>query len=363
MKWAAWALSACATNAVAIDWVIAVPEGRAETGARFELIVVAPANQTPPDSLTLSLRVDVAEIPLTVLATEPGAGTRRGYAGTMPPSVSGTLTLRLADRASNLLVVVVTRRDAVQTLTGRPPDEREPPLSEEEPMYFIAGIRGGITARFQLSFKYRLFDTVAGYGHNQPWLSGFYFGYTQNSLWDLSEDSAPFHDTSYRPSFFWKWQRAEGATLGRSGIDALRLGYEHESNGRGGLDSRSVHTLFMRPEWRWSAGRGGMIEFTPKFYAYLAKDDNPDMQEYRGYVDWRLRHDVGGQWITTLVARTGTAGKASVLVDLSRRTRDIKVGPLSGYLHVQFFNGFGESILDYNVRRKAQLRVGLAIVP
>ena len=38
-------------------------------------------------------------------------------------------------------------------------------------------------------------------------------------------------------------------------------------------------------------------------------------------------------------------------------------GPVSGYLHVQFFTGYGESLLDYNVRNKSQLRIGFAIVP
>jgi hypothetical protein len=53
-----------------------------------------------------------------------------------------------------------------------------------------------------LSFKYRLFDRWVGFGQDRPWLSGLYFGYTQNSLWDLSAQSKPFRDTSYRPSLF-----------------------------------------------------------------------------------------------------------------------------------------------------------------
>ena len=76
-----------------------------------------------------------------------------------------------------------------------------------------------------------------------------------------------------------------------------------------------------------------------------------------------MRYDSGGAWLTTAVARVGTSGKGSVQLDMSRRTRDMKVGPLSGYVHVQYFNGWGEDILDYNVRRPWQLRVGLAIVP
>jgi outer membrane phospholipase A len=63
------------------------------------------------------------------------------------------------------------------------------------------------------------------------------------------------------------------------------------------------------------------------------------------------------------VARRGTQRKGSLLIDLSKRARDLRVGPISGYWHVQFFTGYGEDILDYNVRRKSQVRFGFAIVP
>jgi outer membrane phospholipase A len=347
-------------TANAADWVIASPSSRAEAGARFEIIVIAPPRQPLPQDLTLRVGVDIAEIAITAKAVGPAEDNRRGYAATMPASASGPVTLRLADHSSNVLVVVVTRRDTMQTLSAPlGADEREPPLSENDPMYFVVGTRGGTTARFQLSFKYRLFDVSSGIGQERPWLSGLYFGYTQNSLWDLSTESKAFRDASYRPSLFWKWERADQ----RAFFDGARLGLEHESNGGEGARSRSINIAFVRPEWRWKLAEGAGFAFTPKFYAYLDKEENTDIDDYRGYVDWRARYDSGGNWVATTILRRGTAGKGSVELDVSRRTRDLKFGPVSTYLHVQFFAGYGEDILDYNVRRKSQLRFGFAIVP
>jgi outer membrane phospholipase A len=348
-------LLAAPPAALAADWWIVSTTGRAEAGARFELIVIPPSGETAPEELPVRLHMDVTDIALTLKPAGPAENGRRVYAGTMPASADGPVTIRMADQPSNVLVVMAT-----SSLARAIPDEVEPPLSENDPMYFIIGTRGGTTARFQLSFKYRLFDASAGLGQEQPWLSGLYFGYTQNSLWDLSTESKAFRDTSYRPSIFWKWERT-GQT--RALFDGARMGLEHESNGGSGETSRSINIAFVRPEWIWRNREGGSFEFTPKIYTYLDKEENTDIAHYRGYVDWRARWDSGGNWIATTVLRYGTAEKGSLLLDVSRRTRDLKFGPVSGYLHVQFFAGYGESILDYNVKNKSQIRFGFAIVP
>ena len=249
--------------------------------------------------------------------------------------------------------------DALNTFTvNQAQGGIEPPLTEHEPVYFVMGTRGDTNARFQLSFKYRMFDRALGWGRDQPWLSGFYLGYTQTTAWNLSGDSRPFRDTSYRPSLFWAWERVDAKTW----IDALRAGVEHESNGKDGASSRSIDTLFLRPEWHWDTANGERLEFTPKIYGYFNKEDNPDIQRYRGYVDWRLRYgDRQRSWVA--MARTGTAGKGSLTLDYFERTRVLGFGPVSGYFHAQFFAGYGEDILDYNLRNKSQLRLGFAIVP
>jgi phospholipase A1/A2 len=360
---AALAAQAClgAEKATLPDWIIASADGRAVAGQRFEVIVIGPSGEPPPDELQVRLKADADERILTLTAVGVPTAAQRVYAADMPANLGGPVSIELVGRSSSVLsLLVIGKPDTLHALTGAYDDPRvEPPLSEGDPMYFVVGARDGWNARFQLSFKYRLFDQASGYGKDEPWLSGLYFGYTQNSLWEIDSDSKAFRDTSYRPSLFWRWQRADDRTW----LDGIRAGVEHESNGKDGDRSRSINIAFVRPEWRWKLRNGSIFEFTPKIYSYLDKEENPDIQQYRGYVDWRFRYDAAGEWITTPIFRIGTSGKGSVQVDVSKRIRDLKFGPVGGYLHFQYFSGYGEDILDYNVRRPAQFRIGFAIVP
>jgi outer membrane phospholipase A len=340
------------------SWILSSPQGRAVAGERFAVVVVAPPGVPLPEEIALRVNTSSSDIIITLQASGPAQDGRRAYGGRVPPAATGAATLTLDELPSNELLLLVAKRDAVEALTTSSHDEAEPPLQENEPMYVVLGMRDGATARFQLSFKYRLFDYGSGFGQERPWLAGFYFAYTQTSTWDLASDSKAFRDTSYRPSLFWKWERTDNQTW----INGARVGAEHESNGRDGPRSRSINVLFVQPEWRWRVG-GGSLEFAPRFKRYMDKEENPDIEQYRGHVDWKLRYDTGGNWIASTVARTGTAGRGSLQLDLARRTRDLKFGPISGYVYLQYFNGWGEDILDYNVRRNSQIRVGFAIVP
>jgi outer membrane phospholipase A len=357
-RWLILAFAFVALPAPAADWVLSVVEPRVRAGARFEFDVVGPAGEKLPDALGLEVRGERA-VPLIVAeALAPQEGARRRYAAQLPRLPAGAVQLELSDRASGVLVLIVSAEDSLRQLTGAEDTAFEPPLSENEPIYFSVGTRGDTTARFQLSFKYRLFDRQLGWGRAVPWLAGLHFAYTQTSIWNLSETSKPFLDTSYRPSFFWQWRRTDDKTW----IDAVRLGFEHESNGKDGADSRSINTLFVRPEWQFALASGKLFEFTPKIYGYLDKTDNPDIEKYRGYVDWAMRYgDRERSW--RALARVGTAGKGSFQLDWFERTRVFGAGPVSGYVHAQFFSGYGESLLDYNVHNKSQLRIGFAIVP
>jgi outer membrane phospholipase A len=237
--------------------------------------------------------------------------------------------------------------------------EDEPALSANEPMYFIMGKNSehGTDARFQLSFKYRPFDPEGSIAGFVPLLSNLYFAYTQTTLWDICEKSGPFRDTSYRPSLFYKW-----AGSGRNLLpDEWRVGAEHESNGQPGISSRSLNTIFIRPTWNVDTGNSRRLTFYPKLQYYLNKEENSDIQRYRGYVDWQLRYGREDGLILGGLYRLGTGGYSAGQLDLSYPISDRIFARTGAFLHLQLLTGYGETLLDFNRKEDTQIRFGLSI--
>src|SRR5690606_21091805 len=236
-------------------------------------------------------------------------------------------------------------------------EQDEQLLSPNEPMYFVVGGDSeDITAHFQLSLKYRLFDQESSLVKRYSWMDRLYFAYTQTTLWNLSADSRPFEDSSYRPSFFWQ------EILAREGFhpDAMRMGYEHESNGQSAEKSRSIDTLFFQPAWFFPVGQKELM-LAPKFYAYLAKgDENPDITDYRGYLELIARYGDVDNWEFT--TRSRVADRPSIELNASSPLLSQMFTRVGGFLYMQLFHGYGESLLHYNEKEDLQLRVGFAFV-
>lgn len=238
------------------------------------------------------------------------------------------------------------------------PEEEEPPLWINEPMYFVVGKNHDIKARFQFSFKYRMFSEKGIVVKALPFMKHFHLGYTQTSLWNLSADSKPFEDSSYRPSFFWELQEPNHDIW----PDYWRFGFEHESNGQAGPASRSMNIVFVQPGWGMRIGSQDLV-FAPKFYSYVTRgEENADIAKYRGYADWVVRFGRQDGFLAALTARLGTANKGSVQLDLSYPIREQFFSRAGGYVYLQLFHGYGQSLASYNLREEAQVRIGFAIV-
>ena len=265
-----------------------------------------------------------------------------------------------------LLVPVPARADTgpeAETTNDFLPARYARKFAFHEPLYFSLGWRGGTTARFQLSFRYRFFGADNPAKPGDLFAGHLWFGYTQTSLWDIAAQSSPFRDTSYRPSLFWLKRDVGARRLGLRRI-GLAVGLEHESNGRAGDSSRSLNIVFVRPILVLGRTGGYTWTFSPKVYAYLGDlSDNPDIAAYRGYADLLLAVEKPDSWGFSLLGRRGTRGHhASAQLDASYPLDRLFGGGIDSYVHLQVFWGWGESLLEYDRKGPTQVRVGLMLV-
>jgi phospholipase A1/A2 len=365
-------------------WLISqVPPLVASEAIEFDVFFANEGNAPVPNGLADRLRarltggVEPIEVELIAIdidprideAIAPGTFRLRRYKMAIPERIPVEPQLELVGTEIRAIVSLPVRLPTDRLVPApraveRPDpdlDPRPPALSTHEPMYVIFGSRDQASAKLQLSFKYRLFDEESAMTRFFSPLGKLHFGYTQTSLWDIGDESAPFRDTSYRPSFFYQednlWRSADGGQR-----LSFAAGVEHESNGRGAQDSRSMNTIFLRTRWRVNIGPDMYLVLWPKLVSYLERADNPDIATYRGYGDLNVR--IG--WYDGVEASTtwrkGTHTMGSWQIDLTYPIRRRILADAGGFVHLQYFTGFGESLLDYNLRRQSQVRLGFSIV-
>jgi outer membrane phospholipase A len=234
-----------------------------------------------------------------------------------------------------------------------------------EPLYFLMGWEDP-QVKFQISFKYRLFNADEddpGWAVRQvPQLANLYLGYTQTSLWDTAAESAPFYDTAYKPEFFYQTTRIDqGRWAPWFGMDA-QGGFQHASNGQDGPESRSLNVAYVMPTFYFGDVKKFHFRFAPRVYTYVGSlEDNPDIADYYGHV--QLRAMVG--WTDgAQLSVIGTIGDGfnygSTQLDLTYPLYRLAGGSIAVYLDLQYFTGYGETLLDYNVRSSA-FRAGFSL--
>jgi phospholipase A1 len=193
--------------------------------------------------------------------------------------------------------------------------------------------------KFQISLKSKLWENILGDA------SDLWFGYTQSSRWQVfnGSQSRPFRETDYEPEVMLNFRTHRelpwGWDLRMSGVSLT-----HVSNGRDVPQSRSWNrvigqfgfdrpgwTVVVRPWWRIHEDR--------------PTDDNPDIEDFMGRGELLVTRNWGGHEISALFRHSLRGG------DRSHSAVELNwafpiYGELKGYL--QFFSGYGESLIDYN---------------
>jgi outer membrane phospholipase A len=312
-----------------------------------------------------------------------GAFATREYVTAVPDQIIGQVVMEFTDLPANRVVFDVVAAGTGENFQGKDVGttfkrfvkEVEPEANDKgsepgrffrehifayEPMYFIA-LAKSPNAKFQISFAYQLLNHDGPLAMRVPWLKGFRLGYTQLSLWDWNSSSGAFYDTSYKPEIFYTWKNVLRAQPTNWFELDLQGGLKHESNGKGGDDSRSLNIVYLRPTLTLGRDEGLQLAVQPRVWVYLGDlSDNPDIADYRGYAD--LRAVLGwkrGLQLSALGRMEQDGNHRSLQLDATYPTMRF-FGSFSLYLDVQYFYGYGESLLGYD-QKTEQLRVGLAL--
>jgi len=220
--------------------------------------------------------------------------------------------------------------------------------------YFTTGIplntsidRNTADALFQISIRQRLTKS------RLPFDTFLYLTYTQKSFWDVYADSAPFRDNNYNPALgIGKYIIHDNKFKGTAFLQI-----EHESNGKGGEESRS-----------WN-----MISFSTKYFFNLQLtlglevwiplvdgEENKDLIDHRGIGTFSLNYITKDAkwWLSAdLTPRKGWGNINTVM------TAGFKVSKNANqYIYARFYDGKGDSLLDYD-KYSMNIRLGFCIKP
>jgi outer membrane phospholipase A len=228
-------------------------------------------------------------------------------------------------------------------------------------MYFLIGTDPQ-KSKFQISLKYVFFDGQSRLGQKYTWLQGIHFGYTQTSFWDLKSASAPFKDTSYKPELFFL---SNNLSIRPSWLNGffMQTGIRHESNGRGGQDSRSTNTFYLNPIFiQYDPQTHLGLQVSARIMGYTGNDDdtNRDFPDYRGYFEVEVKAGKAEGFVLGASFRFAPKG-VSTQLDLTYPLSRLWSNAAGIYLHAQYTDALAESLLNYQERTQA-FRLGFAIV-
>jgi phospholipase A1 len=200
-------------------------------------------------------------------------------------------------------------------------------------------------AKFQLSFKTKVLQSIF-WGEGDLWLA-----YTQRAHWQIYNTtlSRAFRELNYEPEFILNFPlniELFGGRLKRAGI-----AFNHQSNGRALPLSRSWNRIIFN--LGYEAGNW-QVELRPWIRLSDDDDENPEITKYVGNGELDLGYEYNRHEFYAIVTHPFNTMKYGSL-QLNY------VFPIEGHIrgHVQFFHGYGETMIDYN-HEQTTLGIGIS---
>ena len=227
-----------------------------------------------------------------------------------------------------------------------------------------------VETEFQLSFRYLfLADWLQDVLGRE---TSVFAAYTTRSYWQVwnSADSRPFRTTEHAPELVFERPLPDQDFLVRVAPII------HQSNGEAGVVSRSWDRGYVELVWRSDDWLTGAHTVRPWEYTAAQSasaqiwwpwggdepEDNPDIYDYRGYgrIRYSTYFDTRFKPSVSITAGSnlgsGAEFRGAFEVDFSLTLTGLS------RLHLQFFRGYGDSLLDYD-QLVTRYGIGFELIP
>lgn len=194
-----------------------------------------------------------------------------------------------------------------------------------------------------------------------------WFGYTQRSYWQLYNPgmSGAFRTTDHEPELIYIYPH-QIALAGGWSYRLSGLGLVHQSNGQDQPLHREWDRAYLMGAAEKQLGPNSSLTLQGKiwkrFRMSTAYDANPGIENYIG------RAELAASWQIDKTNTFGVSVRHSLQRTANGSTRlDWMLAPASSpsyhslRYHLQFFTGYGDSLIDFN-RRRNVISVGVSLV-
>ena len=205
-----------------------------------------------------------------------------------------------------------------------------------------------VETEFQVSIKFDFASNLLDLGEI------YSVAYTQLAFWQVYSESAFFRETNYNPEIYMTIPL--DSIGGTDFFKALKIGFEHESNGRGGVQERSWNRVTSSFMFQY----GYLFSELKLWYRvdnlnHKSRDYNPELVDYMGY--GHLKFIVPyKKHLFDVLFRYNFDNNGAVEANYSY--------PIFGrddvFVYLKGFSGYGESLIDYN-HNVNKVGIGLSI--
>jgi phospholipase A1 len=202
-----------------------------------------------------------------------------------------------------------------------------------------------VEAKFQLSFKTKVVQDLF-WGKGDIWI-----GYTQKAHWQIynTDISRAFRELNYEPELIFKYPIHIKFFSGQ--FKSIGFSLNHQSNGKDLPGSRSWNRIIFHSGYQIN---NWIITLNPWIRVPDDEDENPKITKYIGNGELNIAYTYNKHQFYSIITHPfASFERGSIQLNY--------VFPIKEHLRgqIQAFEGYGETMIDYN-HRQTTLGIGIS---